>query len=228
MKPASALLALTACLLTACDDGVLRAFEPRASTGGAGAPGPGAEAGGGRGGTTADPVAGASQNPTVPLLVDDFEDGDTRAHEPLGWWYPVNDATGTQGFGIEPISRGASVYALRTHGSDFQAWGAAVGVDLAGDGTLPDLRAYQQLCFEARVETAGGTVIGVHFVRAALHYIHDVSLSDTWSRQCVPLIDFIGPDGAPLAPNELQALQFFFAPASPFAFWLDNVEIVPP
>jgi hypothetical protein len=221
-------LALPGCVLLGCDDGVLRAFEPSVSIGGAGAAGSGSEAGGGRGGITVIPVAGAGQDPTLPLLIDDFEDGDTRARAPLGWWYPINDETGTQGFGIEPVNGDAeSVYALRTHGSGFQSWGAAVGVNLIGEAGAPDLRSYQQLCFEARVEAAGSTAIEVHFLRAESHYIHQLSLTDQWSRHCVRLVDFVGLSGMPLVPDQLQALQFFFAPGSPFAFWLDDVEVTP-
>jgi hypothetical protein len=216
---------LACCLLTACDDGSLRAFEPTPLVlGGGGGRGSGAEAGGGRGGTASG--AGAA-GPTSPLLIDDFEDGDIRAKEPLGWWYPVNDGTGTQGFGIEPVTRGtASIYALRTHGSGFGDWGAALGVDLVGDAAPLDLQSYAQLCFLGRVEAGSSTSIQVHLLRGEQHYSREISLSETWTRYCLPLTGFTTLTQSALVPNELIALQFFFTPTEPFLFWVDDVEVV--
>lgn len=213
---------LAGCLLGACDDGALRAFQPSLSLGGTGGSAPDGQSGMPTG-------AGAdSKPPTVPLVVDDFEDGDTIANQPLGWWYPVNDGTGTQGFGIEPVNSGtASVYALRTHGSGFREWGAAVGVDLTGESASLSLVSYKQLCFMARVEAGSSTLIQVHFLQGGQHYIQELSLSENWARYCRPLVDFTGPAGEMLVPNELLALQFFFAPGSPFMFWLDDVQVTP-
>jgi hypothetical protein len=233
MSRARCYVALVGCLLGACDDGVLRAFEPQASAlgGGVEEPGPNVVAGGGRGGTaSSDPVSGAGNVlPSPTLLIDDFEDGDTRAKEPLGWWYPINDKTSTQGFGIEPVSSGtASLYALKTHGSGFQDWGAAVGVNLVGDSTPLSALGYEALCFVARVEAGTGDPIEVHLLKGdATHYLQRVSLSETWTRYCLPLVDFIGPNEAVLVPNALTALQFFVRPGTPFVLWLDDVSVVP-
>jgi hypothetical protein len=244
MKCACCWVVLAGCLLGACDDGVLRAFEPHAAAlgGGGDAAEPNAEAGGGRGGTTSVlPVAGTGNAlPTSPLLIDDFEDGDSRSKEPLGWWYPVNDKTSAQGFGIEPVSGGtANVYALRTHGSGFRGWGAAVGVSLMAESTAVGVimvaqstplnpRGYEEVCFLARVEADIGAPIQVHLLSAEEeHYIQGVSLSEAWTRHCLPLVDFIGPSEAPLEPDALIALQFFFPTGTPFAVWLDDVSLVP-
>jgi hypothetical protein len=212
------------CLLGACDDGALRAFEPRLALGGTGGGGPD-----GQSGTAPAQAGSAGQGPTLPLLVDDFEDGDTIAQMPLGWWYPVNDGTGTQGFGIEPVNSGrASVYALRTHGSGFQDWGAAVGVDLTFESKPLSALNYKQLCFVARVEAGSSTLTEVHFLRGGQHYIQALSLSESWTRYCRPLVDFTTPTQEALVPSGLLALQFFFAPGAPFVFWLDDVELTPP
>src|SRR5438045_7348345 len=97
MRRACSFVALAACLLCACDDGVLRAFEPHpAAPGGVGGAGSSAQGGsGGSGGMGAANSAGSAglAPPTSPLLIDDFEDGDMRAKLPLGWWYRVNDLT---------------------------------------------------------------------------------------------------------------------------------------
>jgi hypothetical protein len=217
MSRGTALVVLVGCLLAACDDGSLRAFEPHALSLG------------GSGGTSGAPGAGAgTEPPSLPLLIDDFEDGDTSAIKPLGWWYPVNDGTGTQGFGIEPVSSGpASIYALRTHGSGFQDWGSAVGVDLVGDGAPLDLRSGHELCFVARVETASSTLLQVHLLSGGQHYIREVSLSETWTRYCLALTDFRSLNQEALVPTQLIALQYFFPPTEPFTFWLDDVEVMP-
>jgi len=215
--------ALAACLLSGCDDGELQAFEPVAALGGTGGSGPAARAG------TAPAAAGRdTTGPTVPLVVDDFEDGNTIAKEPLGWWYPVNDGTGTQGFGIEPVANGtASVYSLQSHGSGFQEWGAAVGVDLIGASTPLNVVSYQQLCFVAKVGAGSATVTQVHLLQGAQHYIQELSLSESWTRYCRPLGDFVTTAGETLVPSELIALQFFFSPGSSFVFWLDDVKVMP-
>ena len=218
---------LAGCLLSACDDGALRAFQPSLALGGSGGSGPD-----GQSGTTTAEAGSDGKIPTVPLVVDEFEDGDTIANQPLGWWYPVNDGTGTQGFGIEPVNSGsASVYALRTHGSGFREWGAAVGVDLTGESASLSLVAYKQLCFVARIEAGSSTLIQVHLlqgVQGRQHYIQELSFSESWTRYCRPLVDFTtSTGGETLVPSELTALQFFFAPGSPFMFWLDDVEVTP-
>lgn len=227
--------------LVACGDGTLRAFEPLAAAAGdAGEPPVGrAGAGGAAGGMTgmAGAVGTAGSAPSagtggtvlsLPLAIDDFEDGDTRAHLPLGWWYPINDATGTQGFGIEPAgSDSTSTYALRTHGSGFQDWGAAIGLNLIGDATPLALPSHGQLCFTARIGSTSSTALTVHFLRDTRHFIRDVTLSESWTRHCLPLTSFISPEGDALVPEELSALQFFFEPRAAFFLWLDDLELVP-
>jgi hypothetical protein len=225
--------ALAGCLLSACDDGRLGAVAPRAALAGAG----GSVSGSGPdepGGTSpADSEMGGDTGaPSSPLFIDDFEDGDPIAKEPFGWWYSINDQTSAQGFGIEPISgTAASVYALRTHGSGFQSWGAAVGVDLIGKSTSLNARGYKQLCFAARIETGSSPMIQVHFLQGEQqrqHYIQELSLSESWNRYCLPLVDFVTSAKVALVPSQLIALQFFFTPpTSPFAFWLDDVELAP-
>jgi hypothetical protein len=232
MSRACSFVAFAACLLLlcACDDGVLHAFEPHAVDG-LGGTGSSVEGGGGRGGMAAvNPAAGAGlAPPTSPLLIDDFEDGDMRAKSPLGWWYPINDSTGTQGTGIEPLAGGTgSVYALRTHGSGFTKWGAAVGLDLTGESTSLNALGYQKLCFVARVAAGSSSSIQVHLLRdPGVHYQREASVSEVWSRYCLPLADFIGADQEVLVPDELTALQFFFTPEAPFELWLDDIQIEP-
>lgn len=209
-------------LLTGCGDGSLRAFEPQMlALGGSAGRGTGNAAGASAG------AGGGTQAPSSPLVIDDFEDGDIRARMPFGWWYPVNDLTGTQGFGIEPMSRGtASIYSLRTHGSGFSDWGSALGLDLIGEAAPLDLQGYDELCFLGRVEAGSTTLIQVHLLQGDQHYTREVSLSDAWARYCLPLADFTNLTQEALVPSELIALQFFFAPKEPFRFWIDDVEAV--
>jgi hypothetical protein len=215
--------ALAGCLLGACDDGTLRAFEPRLALGGTGGVSSDGQSGAAPAGT-----GGDGPRPTLPLIIDDFEDGDFVAENPLGWWYRINDKTSTQGFGIEPVNSGtASVYALRTHGSGFTDWGALIGVDLTRQAMPLNVASYRQLCFAARVEPGSSTVIQAHLLQGGQHYIEELSVSEDWSRYCRAFGVFKGPSGAALVPSGLMALQFFFLPSSPFAFWLDDVEVTP-
>jgi hypothetical protein len=133
-----------------------------------------------------------------------------------------------QGFGIEPAGTGAtSVYALRTHGSGFQQWGAAVGLDLK-DGLTPlNALDYETLCFSARIESGSSSSIQVHLLRGEQHYSVQLSLTESWTRYCFPLVDFLGPNASALAPDELTALQFFLLPQSQFVLWLDDLDLVP-
>jgi hypothetical protein len=216
----------------------LQAFEPAPLDVGGGGAGRGAEGvgvgvggdvgggggGGGGGGMANNEQAGAAGDGAIsPLLVDDFEDGDLGANKPFGAWYPINDGKGTQGFGIEPdSSRGsASVYALRTHGSGFSDWGSAVGLYMAG----VDLLSYDNLCFQARVEAGSSTTISVQLLSGDEHYAREVSLSQTWTQYCLPLVDFISTTtNEALVPSGIDTLLFFFRPVDPFLFWLDDVE----
>jgi hypothetical protein len=173
-----------------------------------------------------DQAGAAADGAISPLLVDDFEDGDTGANQPFSAWYPINDGTGTQGFGIEPDSLGStSIYALRTHGSGFTGWGSAVGLALADDATPLDLLSYDKLCFQARVEAGSSTLISVQLLSGAEHYAREVSLSQSWTQYCFPLVDFISTTtNEALVPSAINTLQFFFRPVDPFLFWLDDVE----
>ncbi|HKO51136.1 MAG TPA: hypothetical protein VJV79_25680 [Polyangiaceae bacterium] len=240
MRRRSWLIAFVVALLPACDDAVLRAFEPHSvELGGWGGTG----SGGGHGGTTAGAFsagaagasvgaagssAGAAGSPSS-LLIDDFEDGDMRAKEPLGYWYPVKDGTAAQGTGIEPIGGGgANIYALRTHGSGFTDWGAGLGVNLAGDSTPLNALGYEQLCFSARIEAGTSSSIQVHLLQdPGVPYERAVSLSESWTRYCLPLANFIAADRSELVPDKLIALQFFFPPKVRFELWLDDVELDP-
>lgn len=204
-----------------------------AETGGADGGTPDASSGetsGGHGGAPdgGDSSAGAA-GATSTRLVDDFEDGDMRAIGPLGWWYPVNDGTAAQGTGIEPIGGdGTNIYALRTYGSGFSDWGAGLGVNLAGESTPLNALGYERLCFSARVETGSSSWIEVHLLQdPGVPYEHDVSLSKTWTRYCLPLHDFVAADRSELMPDKLIALQFFFLPISRFELYLDDVELEP-
>lgn len=83
------------------------------------------------GGTTG-LMGGAGGGEPSEFLVDDFEDGDSRAFEPAGWWYTVNDGTGVQVLSVVDASvepeRGL---VLEVSAAGFTDWGAAFGLDVA-------------------------------------------------------------------------------------------------
>src|SRR5690606_5453287 len=139
-------------LLLACGEGKLTAFTSEAALGGAPA-GAGPDGG-------IDTEGSSVPQVFTTLLIDDFEDGDTRVTpESESWWYIFNDSTGQQEFLIDDVSeqRPNSVYAAHTFGEAFTAWGAGLGVDLAGiqDARNPsvpfDASQFAGISFWARV-----------------------------------------------------------------------------
>lgn len=102
------------------------------------------------------------------MLISDFERGAaiSACTGCSGYWYAVNDGTGTQVPSASSLSNfpltldsGAcgSLYALETTGTGFNEW-AALGVDLNQRGTNKssyDASAYSGVAFRAR--TASGT-----------------------------------------------------------------------
>jgi hypothetical protein len=135
------------------------------ATGGGGGSGAGGAQPGGRGG------AGGATCPDLPatdMLISDFERGAaiSACTGCSGYWYAVNDGTGTQVPAAASLSNfpltldsGAcgSLYALETSGTGFKEW-AALGVDLNQRGTSKssyDVSGYSGVAFRAR--TASGT-----------------------------------------------------------------------
>lgn len=207
----------------ACGDGALDAFSR--STRDAGGAGP----------ADAQPPEAAGSGPfdagTRRLLVDDFEDGDSRCALG-GWWYPVSDQTAVQAFDIQETPRGGSRYAGYTAGEGFEVWGAAIGVDLAFMRQALDARGYSELRFWAKAGPESTQSLSVHVLQetGAKHFTAPVVLTTEWQEFTLALYDLEsgGEGGAPLDISQLVALQMFSPVNQPFEYWIDDVFLVAP
>jgi hypothetical protein len=235
-------LLLTAALLSvgsACSDGGLEVFVARdATTAGTGGAGPnipdpilpqpdgGTGAVMGEGGGAGTPLA------TEPLLIDDFEDGNTQCIATSGFWYLVNDGTGWQEqitFAAAPEQIPAT-QALHMRGGGFSQWGTALGLDLAGSYPVFDASGYGELRFHARAEPGSTTDVEVHVLESGLHFSAKVALTTGWSEYVLPLGSMLSTEGDPPRPLDraaITAIQFFVLSDAAFDYWLDDVVLAP-
>lgn len=183
---------------------------------------------GGVGGESPDAIGGAGAGTVIGLKIDDFEDGDTHAEPPLGWWYKVNDGTGTQSFDVEPSSAkqtGAS--ALHSRGEGFTGWGAVVGVNFAGASVI-DASGFKTLSFLA-VAVGANKQLTVDLIASGdvRYYAPALTLSERSATYRVPLSEFRGKNQTPLDPTQLQGMQLEIPAGAAFDLWLDDVEFLP-
>lgn len=235
-------LLLTAALLgaaSACSDGDLEVFVARqATTAGTSGAGPDIpdpilpSPNGGTGAVTGEGGGAGAPAPTEPLLIDDFEDGNTQCLATAGYWYLVNDGTGWQEqitFGAAPEQNPAT-QALHMRGGGFSQWGTALGLDLAGSFPVFDASAYRELRFHARAEPGSTTDIEVHILESELHFSAKVALTSEWSEFVLPLGTMLSTAGDPPRPLDraaISAIQFFVLSDASFDYWLDDVVLVP-
>lgn len=227
------LLAASCIALSACSDGELEVFVAREAAAAGTAPTiPDPVLPSPNGGTGAVPAeGGAGGNPTAtePLLIDDFEDGNTQCVATDGYWYLVNDGTGWQELTFAPPSEWSS-QALHMRGGGFTQWGMALGLDLPGSLGVFDASAYRELRFQARAEPGSTTDIEVHVLESDLHFSAKVALTAAWSEYVLPLgsmLSTAGDPARPLDPTAISALQFFVLSDAPFDYWLDDVVLSP-
>jgi hypothetical protein len=187
-----------------------------AGTSGSGASSAGATAGAG--------AAGAAGAPNA-IVVDDFEDGDTLALEPAGWWYTVNDDSSSQSLSIEQDSLRQSG-ALHTVGAGFTGWGAALGVNLNELPLDPRLRV---LRFSAR--SASGRDVALQVIdKDGLRFTHTLTVTSAWQEYSVRLDQLYTAQGdafVPLDVSQLNTLHWFFFGGDAFDVWLDDVVFAP-
>src|SRR5687768_12445766 len=202
-------------ILGGCFDGELTSFSERTT--------------GGLGGTGSNPplVPPASS----PLLVDDFEDGDTLAANGFGWWYTQNDTTGEQVFSIETVADSNGGRAAYSSGSGFEVWGALIGLDFTPGEGLYDARAFGGLRLRARAGADSVSAVSVRLIEnAELQFARDVMLTTEWSEYYFAFSELTPVDdsGRVFDAARLAALQVFVFSSEPFAIWLDDVVLEPP
>lgn len=174
---------------------------------------------------------GASSNATstsAPFLVDDFEDGDTKAASGLGWWYTQSDTTGQQNFQIE-ASGDAEVGAFSAHysGFGFQVWGALLGLDFTpGEGQM-DVSDYRALHFRARAGEDSVTQMSARLLDPEGQYAVELELTTEWRDYELAFDALREVDGSPrpFDPTRLTQLHVFIFSSDYFDLWLDDFEL---
>lgn len=227
------LLAVPLVAVSACSDGELDVFvEREAATAGTSPALPDPMLPSPNGGTGASPAEGGSGGTATasePLLIDDFEDGNTQCVATDGYWYLVNDGTGWQELSFAAGPEWDS-QAARVRGGAFTQWGMALGLDVPGSLGVFDASAYRELRFHARAEPGSTTDIEVHILESNLHFSAKVALTTEWSEYVLPLGSMLSTAGnpmRPLDPTAISALQFFVLSDAPFDYWLDDIVFAP-
>jgi hypothetical protein len=165
-------------------------------------------------------------------LIDDFEDLNNHANNGVGWWYTVNDGSGSQSFEIvQPLDRPGNKGALHTYGSGFTGWGAEVGVSLSGSGVggTFDASQFSGIEFDAEVAAGANTAMTVWIADSTHSFSFNVPITSVWARYEVPFASVVysGDSALKLNSSELFGVQFSFVGSSAFGLWLDNVTFVP-
>ncbi len=204
-----------ALLLGGCFDGELTSFTERTLEG--------------PGGTSSDlPMVPTARS---PLLVDDFEDGDTLAENGFGWWYTQNDTTGDQAFSIEAVADSNGGRAAYSAGSGFEVWGALIGLDFTPGEGVYDARSFGGFRLRARVDAGSIRAVSVRLIEnAELQFAGDVTLTTEWQEYQFAFSELAPVDdsGPAFDPARLAALQVFVLSSERFAIWLDDVVFLPP
>ena len=225
-----------------CSNGHLDAFtrNDQISSGGA-ASGGTASGGAAHGGS---PNSGGGQNrggsnsggtTTGPLVLDDFEDGNTETLPPNGWWYADVDPNGNaNAISIDPNAASAhgGMHALRVYGSGCKDW-CFLGLDLPGDEPF-DARAYTRISFWARTEPSSVvhtlSVDVLDTTNAAVHFRNNLDLSTQWGNYTVNFSELVPTEGSPgltLDRSHLNQVEFWIFSPEAFDFLVDDVVLLP-
>lgn len=165
-------------------------------------------------GSQSSTTGGVSSIGANPLMIDDFEDGDSAIlvqQGRSGSWYAANDGQGMQtprnGLPLTPslleTPRGTSQYGARTFGGPFASWGALIGTTFAstGNSAVPyDVSAHQGLRFWVRYGGAfpnptkqvrlglrtPGTITGGGCTVCGDHFGTEIPLTAQWVKFEVP------------------------------------------
>ncbi|MFZ5890932.1 MAG: hypothetical protein ACOY0T_07770 [Myxococcota bacterium] len=237
---------LVLALACACSNGALDAFTRELGSGGTQGQGGSASGGSASGGSASGGSAnsggaqaqGGSGSPS-PLLLDNFEDGDTQTLISGGWWYVTNDTGSSLNVNYSSLGarEGGNAHALRAYGSACPTW-CFVGLDLPGQPYL-DARSYTRLSFWARAESIstvrslsvdvldGTNVNGTD----PMHFRKDLTVSESWTNYSLPFDELIPTSGAAslrLDRSKLATIGFWvFTASEPFDILLDDVTLLP-
>jgi len=177
-------------------------------------------------------------------IIDDFEDGDFNV-APLGGrngnWYVYGDGTGTLGFDVTGINRGASLKGIHTKGKDFTKWGSGMGVDMQSAKAPYNAGAYSGVTFWARAAAAQPVLVvfpdidtdpgGKLCTTCDHHYNKTVQVGTGWQRFVVNFADLVLesgtiPEPTMFKPDGLISVQFRFAPNQSYELFVDDLAFV--
>lgn len=168
--------------------------------------------------------------PITTFLLDDFEDGDTKANDPGGWWYMVNDGTGTQALSVRPSEEisaepsGSSSFALETQAEGFSDWGAALGVDIAAV-----IRAENAIEATFSIAASPPAEVVFHAIDGTgAHFTRTFLASTEWSTSKIRLDQLFIVEGDSVRTLDVKSateLQWFIVGENPTTVWLDNVTL---
>ncbi|MFO7177633.1 MAG: hypothetical protein DIU78_002935 [Pseudomonadota bacterium] len=221
--------------------------------GSAGTAGAGGTAGVAGGGGTAESASGCA----TPGLVDDMEDGDDVlcTHEGRsGTWFTANDGSvnGVQEppllavvRPVEASDRAESTRAMRTTGSGFSNWGAALGFHLRSTNGEPyDASGYGALTFYAKGKVNGKLRVALRTRDLAppdqggtcrensgtclRYHGADIALTTNWHQYRIPFETLAreGNGGPSFDPKSVVGVEFRVpvpAAIQPFEVWVDDV-----
>ena len=177
-------------------------------------------------------------------IIDDFEDGDFNAPAlggRVGNWYVYGDGTGTLGFDVAVIDRGASQKGIHTKGKDFSKWGSGMGVDMLSAKAPYNAGAYSGVTFWARslatlpvlvvfpdVDTDPG---GKLCTTCDHHYNKTLQVTTGWQRFTVNFADLnleagTLPEPTAFKPDGLISVQFRMAPSQTYELFVDDLAFV--
>jgi hypothetical protein len=212
------------------------------------------------------PVPSGSEEPVSPLapcspvsvgsghdlLIDDFEDGDTRllvVDKRAGNWVAFNDGTGSMSprMGAAfpaariPGGRGESHFGLHTHGGKFTKWGAVLSVELSPRRCY-DASKYAGIAFWARgkaqlrvavkmtqvvAEEFGGSCVKDCFDGHGAERV----LTKDWQRYEVRWEELVQNgfgNVLPFDPRSLFSIELAVPASRPaFDYWVDDVSFLP-
>lgn len=173
---------------------------------------------------------GSGGGTQTTFLLDDFEDADQRGNAPAGWWYIVNDGTGTQNLSVRPLGETAapprvpSGLILESQLSGFTDWGAAIGIDIAEIGPKTTT-----LSLTFSIAASRDTEVTFHVLDGSdSHFTKTLFVSAAWRIITLELDDLFIVEGNSVRHLDVKSateLQWFLLGDTPTTLWFDDVTL---
>ncbi len=181
----------------------------------------------------------------MPLLIDDFEDGNAdimAVDGRMGGWYLSTDGTGTgmpAAGATLPVDGGKTGKGLHLTGTGFKTWGVSLGAAVANNLTG---------CYDASkftgvtVDLKGTGAVFVTLLTAAVrdapegqrnHYKKQVTLTADWTTTTVSFSELTQPGGwgmivpfeaAKIYGIDISPVQATAPATTDYDYWVDNLS----